>query len=67
MANEEARFEFPQSDRLESQIEGYLADNWEQVLSDMERLIAVPSFEELEKAAPGAPYGPGPRESLSVA
>lgn len=67
MANEEARFEFPQSDRLESQMEGYLADNWEQVLSDMERLIAVPSFEELEKAAPGAPYGPGPRESLSVA
>ena len=67
MASEEARFEFPQSEKLESQIEGYLADNWEQVLSDMERLIAVPSFEELEKAAPGAPYGPGPRESLSVA
>ena len=53
--------------KLEHEIEQYLADNWVNVLADIEALVRIPSTEDLSQATPGAPYGPGPREALSQA
>ncbi len=47
--------------------EQYLSKNWELMLEDMEKLISIPSIEERDKAEDGAPFGPGPRKSLTAA
>lgn len=42
----------------------YLDEHWEEVVADIKKLVEIPSFEEPEKAAPGAPFGPGPKQAL---
>lgn len=40
---------------------------WPQVLADLEELVHIDSSEDLAGAAPGAPFGPGPRAALDAA
>lgn len=51
---------------LNAKIDSYIDDNWEQIVADITTLVKIPSFEEPDKAAPGAPYGPGPAEALKA-
>lgn len=48
----------------DAEIAEYVDQNWEAYLADAERLIAIDSSEDLPNAAPGAPFGPGPRKAL---
>jgi len=47
--------------------DAYLDEHWEDIVADITKLVEIPSYEELEKAAPGAPYGPGPKAALEEA
>ena len=40
---------------------------WETVLGDLETLVRIDSHEDKAAAAPGAPFGPGPRAALDAA
>lgn len=51
---------------LNAKIDLFIEENWEQIVEDITTLVRIPSFEELDKAAPGAPYGPGPAEALKA-
>lgn len=51
---------------LSSRIDEFIEENWEQVVEDITTLVRIPSIEELDKVAPGAPYGPGPAEALKA-
>ena len=51
---------------LNSKIDSYIEDNWEKIVEDITTLVRIPSIEELDKAAPGAPYGPGPAQALKA-
>ena len=46
-------------------IDLYIEDHWGEIVDDIARMVEVPSFEELDDAAPNAPFGPGPRAALS--
>ncbi|MDD7638698.1 MAG: Sapep family Mn(2+)-dependent dipeptidase, partial [Subdoligranulum variabile] len=46
-------------------IDAFAEQNRENILRDITRLVAVPSVEG--KAAPGAPFGPGPKAALEKA
>ncbi len=48
-------------------ISAYADANWENMVSDIDALVRIPSFEELDKAQEGAPFGPGPRKALDAA
>lgn len=50
-----------------SKIDEYLACHWEDIVADIDTLVRIPSIEDLSQAAENAPFGPGPRESLSAA
>lgn len=50
-----------------AKIDAYIEENWDACLADITRLVEIPSFEELDKAEPGAPFGPGPRAALTEA
>lgn len=52
---------------LTKKIDSYLEENWEAMVGDIETLVRIPSFEELDKAVEGAPFGPGPKEALTAA
>ncbi len=52
---------------LSEKVDAYLDANWESMVEDIATLVRVPSFLEEDKAKEGAPFGPGPRESLSAA
>ncbi|WP_428421324.1 Sapep family Mn(2+)-dependent dipeptidase, partial [Paraeggerthella hominis] len=52
---------------LAQKIDAYLEDNWEAMVGDIETLVRIPSFEELDKKAEGAPFGPGPKQALTAA
>ena len=52
---------------LQQEIDAYLEKHWEDVVSDIDALVRIQSVEQLDAAAPGAPYGPGPRAALSEA
>lgn len=54
-------------DDFNAKIDAYIDENWDACLADIARLVEIPSFEELDKAAPGAPFGPGPRAALTEA
>ena len=54
-------------EELQSEIDAYLNENWDAVVADIERVVKIESVEELDKAAPGAPFGPGPRAALDEA
>lgn len=52
---------------LVEKIDAYLEDNWETMVGDIETLVRIPSFEDLDNKAEGAPFGPGPKEALTAA
>ncbi len=54
------------SEFMES-IDAYIEENWDACVADIARLVEIPSFEEMDKAAPDAPFGPGPRAALTEA
>lgn len=54
-------------EELTKKIDAYLEDNWDAMVGDIETLVRIPSFEELDKAADGAPFGSGPKEALTAA
>lgn len=45
----------------------YLDEQWPAMVDDIAQLCAIPSFAEPDRAAPGAPFGPGPQAALSEA
>ena len=55
------------NDELQRDIDAYLDEHWEDVVEDIRSLVQIESIEDLDAAAEGAPYGPGPREALSTA
>ena len=52
--------------QLSADIDAYLVANWDAMLDDIRTLVRIPSTEDLSQAAPGAPFGPGPRRALSA-
>lgn len=52
---------------LKKDIDSYLDERWEAIVRDIESLVQIPSVEELDKKAPGAPFGSGPRAALTAA
>lgn len=54
-------------DELQREIDAYCEAHWEEIIADIEALVSVESVEDLDAAASGAPYGPGPRAALSAA
>ena len=57
----------PSSPDWREAIDAYVEEVWPQVLEDIADLVAVPSVEDLARAKPGLPYGPGPRRATDVA
>ena len=55
------------NDELQREIDLYLEHHWDDVIADLESLVSIESVESLDEAAPGAPYGPGPRAALTKA
>ena len=47
-------------------IDQWVEDNWEDVVKDIERLVNIPSQEDLDHACEGMPYGPGPLKALEA-
>ena len=54
-------------EKLCAEIDSYLDANWDSIVADIERVVKIESVEELDKAKPGAPFGPGPRAALDEA
>lgn len=54
-------------DELQREIDEYIDANWQTVIEDMRALVRIPSVEDLDAAAPNAPYGSGPRKALDEA
>ena len=52
---------------LDVEVDAYLDRAWDAVLADMASLVKTPGTEDLAAAAPGAPFGPGPRRALDAA
>ena len=48
-------------------LDAYLAEHGEEMLADIATLVAIPSTEDLDDAAPGAPWGPEPARALEAA
>ena len=67
MVENAALTEMPSDELLEQRIDRYLDEHWEDIVADIDRLVRIPSFEDLDAAAEGAPYGPGPRKALDAA
>ena len=67
MVENAALTEMPSDELLEQRIDRYLDEHWEDIVDDIDRLVRIPSFEDLGAAAEGAPYGPGPRKALDAA
>lgn len=51
----------------EKQIDEFIQKNWPVFLADAQSLISIDSSLDAEHAAPGAPFGPGPRAALDRA
>lgn len=45
---------------LTQALDAYLDAHADDIITDIARLVEIPSVEDLPHAAPGAPYGPGP-------
>ena len=54
-------------EELTKKIDAYLDDNWDAMVEDIATLVRIPSFLESDKAADGAPFGPGPKQALDAA
>lgn len=55
------------NDGFQSEIDAYLDAHWDEVVADIDSLVRIASVEDLASAAPGAPFGPGPRQALDQA
>lgn len=47
-------------------IDQWVENNWEDVVKDIEKLVNIPSQEDLDHAGEGMPYGPGPLKALEA-
>ena len=52
---------------LNARIDAYVEAHWNDVVSDIDALVRIPSVEDPATAAPGAPFGDKPREALEAA
>ena len=52
---------------LTNKIDAYLEKNWDAMVDDIATLVRIPSFQEDDKKADGAPFGPGPKKALEAA
>ena len=52
---------------LTKKIDAYLEKNWDAMVDDIATLVRIPSFQEDDKKADGAPFGPGPKKALAAA
>ena len=48
-------------------LDAYLEAHGEEMIADIAALVAIPSVEDLDAAAPGAPWGPEPARALAAA
>lgn len=49
-----------------ARIDAWIEEKWEQIVSEIEALVNIPSQEDLDHAGPGMPFGPGPRRALDA-
>ena len=54
-------------EQLKQDIANYVDEVWEDVVTDIDRLVRIESVEDLEHAEPGSPWGPGPHKALREA
>lgn len=54
-------------DALKNELDAYLEKNWDAMVVDLATLVRIDSTEDLLHAAPGMPYGPGPKRALQTA
>ena len=54
-------------EQLKHEAEAYVDEVWDNLLADIDSLVHIDSVEDLNAAAPGAPFGPGVREALGTA
>ena len=54
-------------EQLKREAHEYVERVWEDVVKDIETLVAILSVEDMEHAEPGKPYGPAPFEALQSA
>lgn len=52
---------------LETRVDAYIDEQWENVVADITELISHPSVVDMEDGKPGAPFGKGVREALDCA
>ena len=50
-------------EELKRQAHDFVEANWEDIVKDIEDLVAVRSVEDMEHATEGMPYGPAPYEA----
>ena len=55
------------NDELSKAIDAYVDEHWDDVVADIESLVAIESVENLDACSENAPYGPGPRAALTQA
>ena len=48
------------------EIDAYIDEVWEQLVSDIAELVSIPSIEDMAHAEPGAPFGPEPARALKA-
>ena len=53
--------------QVEQEARAFVEEHFEEVAADIARLVSQRSVEEPDKAADGAPWGPGPRAALDIA
>lgn len=53
-------------EELVKKVDTYLEENWEGMVGNIETLVRIPSFQEDDKKADGAPFGPGPKKALTT-
>lgn len=51
---------------LNEKIDRFIDAEWRNIVEDIATLVKIPSIEEMDKATPGAPYGPGPAKALEA-
>lgn len=54
-------------DQFKAQVDAYVDEVWEDVVEDIRSLVKIESVEDLDHAAPNAPFGPAPRAALTQA
>lgn len=52
---------------FEQKIDSFIEEWWPTIQNDIAQLVAIPSVENLEEAAPGAPFGQEPKKALEKA